>query len=202
MGLWYQPLKVLFNQIRVVRLRQVEPFRDALDMGIDDDTGLAEDSPENDIRGLSPDAWQGDQFLHRVRDLFAEAVGHGFAAGDEMFRFILKEAGGTNELFEFGKMSRRQLSRLPISPKQRGSHLVDPLVSALGREDCGDEQLPRGTMVEFHCWTWHSAQQDPRNCSETLPTIQGWQKFRGHDSYQKNVIVQRVKDEMQACLLG
>ncbi len=73
-------------------------------MGIDDDTGLAEGISENDIRGLSADARQGDQFLHRVRDLFAEALGHGFAAGDEMFRFVLKETGGTNELFEFRKI--------------------------------------------------------------------------------------------------
>jgi hypothetical protein len=149
-------------------------------MGIDDDTGLAECIPENDIRGLSSDARQGDQLFHRQRDLFSEAFSHGFAAGHEMFRFILKETGGTNELFEFSKMSRSQLSRLWISPKKRWSDLVDPLVGTLGREDCGHEQLPRGTMVEFHLWTWHCTLQGFRYLPETLPMIRGWQTFRGH----------------------
>ena len=100
-------------------------------MGIDDDTGLAEGIPENDIRGLSADARQGNQFLHRVRDLFAEALGHGFAAGDEMLRFVLEETGGTNELFEFRKRSRSQLCRLPIPPKECWRDLVDSLVGTL-----------------------------------------------------------------------
>ena len=94
----------MFDQVWIVGSGQTESLRHALHVGIDDNTGLAEGIPENDIRGLSADARQGDQFLHRVRDLFAEALGHGFAAGDEMFRFVLKETGGTNELFEFRKI--------------------------------------------------------------------------------------------------
>jgi hypothetical protein len=65
-------------------------------MGIDDDTGLAEGSSEYDIRGLSADARQGDQFFHRMRYLFTETLGHGFSAGDEMLGFIFEETGGTN----------------------------------------------------------------------------------------------------------
>jgi hypothetical protein len=87
-------------------------------MGVDDNTGLAEGSPEYDIRRLSADARQGDQFLHRVWDLFTKAFGHGFTAGDEMFCFVFKEPGGTNKLFEFRTMSRSHLRRLPISPEE------------------------------------------------------------------------------------
>src|SRR4029077_754605 len=119
------------------------------------------------IRGLSADARQGDQLFHRVRHLFTEALGHGFAAGDEMLRFIFKETGGTNELFEFRKMSRSQLCGLPISPEEEWSHLVDTLVSTLGGENCGHEQLPRGAMVEFHLRAGPRALKRLRNLSET-----------------------------------
>jgi hypothetical protein len=87
-------------------------------MGIDDNTGLAEGISKNDIRRLSTDARQGDQLFHPVWDLFAEALGHGFAAGDEMFRLALKKTGRTNDLFDLRKMSRCQLCRLPIPPKE------------------------------------------------------------------------------------
>ena len=80
-------------------------------MGIDDDAGLAEGVAEYDICGFSADTRQGDQLFHRTRDLCAEALGHGFAAGDEMFRFVLKEAGGTNEFFEFREVGRSHFSR-------------------------------------------------------------------------------------------
>ncbi len=108
----------MFDQVWIVGSGQTESLRHAFHMGIDDDTGLAESIPKNDIRGLSADARQGDQLFHRVRNLFAEALGHGFAAGDKMFRFVLKETGGTNELFEFRKMSRSQLCRLPITAER------------------------------------------------------------------------------------
>ena len=106
-----------------------------------------------------------------MRDLFAEALGHGFAAGDKMFRFVFIETGGTNELFEFRKISRSQLCRMPISPKEQWSDLVDSLVGTLGGEDRGHEQLPRGTMVEFHLRAWHGALERLRNLPETLPMI-------------------------------
>ena len=118
LGFRHELLQVLFDQVWIVGSGQAESLRHALHVGIDDDTGLAEGIPENDIRGLSADAGQGDQLIHRVRDLFAEALGHGFAAGDEMLRFVLKEAGGTNELFEFWEIGRSQLRRLPIPPKE------------------------------------------------------------------------------------
>jgi len=60
---------------------------------------------------------------------------------------------------------------LPIPPKERWSDLVDSLVGTLGGEDRGHEQLPRGTMVEFHFRAWHRALEGLRNLSETFPMI-------------------------------
>jgi len=165
-------LQVLFDQVWIVGSGQAESLCHALHMGINDDTGLAEGIPENDVRGFSADTRQGDQLIHRVRNLFAETLGHGFSACDKMPRFVLKEAGRTNELFKFRKISLRQLCRVPIPPKERWSDLVDSLVGTLGGEDRGHEQLPRGTMVEFHSRAWHRALKGPRNLSETLALIQ------------------------------
>ena len=140
-------------------------------MGIDDDAGLVEGIPEHDIRSFSADAWQGDQLIHRMRDLSAEALGHGSAAGDEVFRFVLKETGGTNELFDFREIGRSQICRLPISPKECGRDLVDTLVGTLGGEDCSHEQFPRRTMVEFHLRVLHRAFERLRYLTETLSMI-------------------------------
>lgn len=140
-------------------------------MGIDDDTGLAERSPQNDICRLPANARQRDQLLHRMRNLFTEALGHSFAAGDEMFRLILKETRGTNELFEFRRMRRSQLCWSPILSKERWRDLVDSLVGTLGGEDRGHEQFPRRTMVELHLRAWHGALERLCNLSETLSII-------------------------------
>jgi len=140
-------------------------------MGIDYDAWLAEGSSEYDIRGLSSNTRQGDQLFHPVRDLLTEAFGHSFAAGDKMFRLVLEKTGGTNDLFEFRKMSGSQLCRLPIPPKERWSNLVDSLVGTLGGKDRGHEQFPRGTMIELHLRARHCALEQLRNLSKTLSTI-------------------------------
>lgn len=161
----------MLDQIRIVRSGQAESLRHALYMGVDNDAGLAEGIPENDIRRFPADTRQGDQLFHRLGDLFTEAFSYGFAAGDEMFRFVLKETGGTNDLFDLRKMSCSQCCRLPIPPKERWRDLVDALVGALGRKNCGHQQFPRGTMVEFHLRAWHCALECLRNLSEMLSTI-------------------------------
>jgi hypothetical protein len=115
---WHELLKVLFDTVWIVGSGQTESFRHALHVSIDDDTGLPEGGPEHDIRRLSADARQGEQLIHRVRDLFAEALSHGLTAGDEMFRFVFKETSGTYELFEFREIGRCQLCRSLISAKE------------------------------------------------------------------------------------
>ena len=161
----------MFDQVWIVGPGQAESLCHAFHVGIDDDTGPAEGVPEHDIRGFSANARQGEQLIHRVRDLFAEVLGQDFAAGDEMFGFVLKETSGTNELLEFRKIGRSQLCRLPIPLKECWSDLVDSLVGTLGGEDRGHEQLPRGMMVEFHLRVLHRALERLRNLSETLPMI-------------------------------
>ena len=93
-------LQVLFDQVWIVGSGQAESLRHALHVGIDDNTGLPEGGPEHDIRRLSADAWQGDQLIHGLRNLFVETLGHGLTGGNEMLRFVLKESSGTNELFK------------------------------------------------------------------------------------------------------
>jgi hypothetical protein len=162
-------------------------------MGIDDNAWLTKGVSKNDIRSLSANARQRNQLIHRARNLFTEALGHSFSTGDEMFRFVLKETGGMNDLFEFRNICRGQLCRLPVSPEERWRDLVDSLIGALGREDRGHKQFPGGAMVKFHLWGWHSALKRLGNLSETLLLIQGWQRFHYHGWYQNGLIVQRVK---------
>ena len=80
MGFRHELLQVLFDQVWIVRSGQTESLRHALHMGIDDDTGLAEGIPENDIRGLSADARQGDDFSGAKQDAPVGKQGKGFDA--------------------------------------------------------------------------------------------------------------------------
>ena len=91
-----------------------------------------------------------------------------------MLGFVLKETSGTNELFEFREIGRCQLCRSPITPKERRCDLVDSLVGALGGKDRGHEQLPRGTMAEFHLRDRHCALECLCNRPEAFLTIQRW----------------------------
>ena len=91
-----------------------------------------------------------------------------------MFRFVFKETSGTNELFEFREIGCCQLCRPLISAKKWRSDLIDPLVGTLGGEDRGHEQLPRGTMAEFHFRAWHRALECLCNRPKAFLTIQRW----------------------------
>ena len=111
-------LQVLFDQVWIVGFRQAESFCHAFYMGINDHAGLAEGVAQYDIRGFSADAWQGEQLFHRARDPSLEAIGHGLAAGDEVFRFVLEETGGTNQLFQFRKIGHSHFHRCSIPLKE------------------------------------------------------------------------------------
>ena len=172
LGLWYELLQVLFDQVWVVRSSQVESLGHAFDMGIDDNTGLAEGVPQDDICRFSANAGQGDQLLHCMWDFFTETLGDSFAAGHEMLCFILKEAGGTNESFDLSEIGPSHFPRGSIPLEERWSDDVDPLIGTLGGEDCSDEQFPRGAMVEFHLRMLHRAFERVGKVAETRSLIQ------------------------------
>jgi hypothetical protein len=118
LGFRQKLLQVLFDEVWVVRSSQAKSLRHAFHVGIDDNTGPAKGMTENHIRGLSADTRQGDQFFHRVWDPSSKTLGHGLPAGNKMFRFVLEETSGTNELFEFRKIRRSQLCWSPIMLKE------------------------------------------------------------------------------------
>jgi hypothetical protein len=165
-------LKIVFDAVWIIRSSQTESLCHAFYMSIDHDTRLAKGVSEYYIRRFSPDARQGDQRSHCVRNLSAKALGHGFAAGNKMSGFVLEETGGTNELFKFRKIGRSEVCRLPISPKECWSNQVDSLIGTLGGEDRGDQQFPRAMMVEFRLWIWHRALKRLRNPLKTFSMIQ------------------------------
>ena len=140
-------------------------------MGIHNNTWSAEGIAEHDICRFSADTGQGDQFFHRLRYLSGKALGHGLSADDEVFRLVLEETRGANDLFKFKAMRRCQFCRPPISLKERRGNLIDSLVGALGREDRGHEQFPRGTMVQLHLWAWHRALKCFRNLSDARSLV-------------------------------
>ena len=63
--------QLLLDHLRIVRSRNPDAIRDAQHVPVDRQPGHAERVPEDDVRGLAPDARQLDELLHRLRHLAA-----------------------------------------------------------------------------------------------------------------------------------
>lgn len=90
-----------------------------------------------------------------------EAFRNGLPASDQVFGFALVESRRLDQLFQFGRFGSRKFLRTPISLEQGRRDLIDALIRTLSRKDCGDEQLPRRVMAEFHLCDGYRVLQDP-----------------------------------------
>ena len=138
-------------------------------MGINDDSRLAEITPQDHVGSFPPDSWQHDQLFHRVGDLTAEPFGQHAATGHDVPGLALEEPGRPNEGFEFGEIGLRVVCRPAVSLEQRRRHLVDSLIRALGRQDGCDEKLQRGAIGQLHLGRRHrSCQRAEQACCASI----------------------------------
>ena len=137
-----ETLQISFDLVRIVRGGEAKPIGHSFDMGIDDDTRLAEGVAQNHIGRFSPDAGECDQIIHVIRNLPVEPLHDRFAAGDEMFGFVFEEAGGVNEPLDLRQFGGGVVCWRAIALEQRGGHLIDALIGTLGGEDRGDKEFP------------------------------------------------------------
>ena len=126
---------------------QTEPLGNPFDVGIDDNSGDAEGGSQDHIGGLSADPGKLDQFLHRFWNPAFVCCDKLFTARDNASCLVLIEAGRVDLFFErlwvcFGVV----VSGFVFLEEALG-HNVDPFISALGREDGGDQKLKRVSVV-------------------------------------------------------
>jgi hypothetical protein len=118
-------------------------------MSVHDDSRNAEGGSEDHIAGFAPHPGKFDQFFQRLRHLAVMLRQDRFGAIFNVFGFIMKKAGGTNQIFNgfkgrSGKISRR----FKMFKKHRGN-LVYLFVGALGRKNGGNQKLKRILMKQL-----------------------------------------------------
>ena len=118
-------------------------------MGVYHDGRLTEAIPQNDAGRLPPDAGQLDQLLHRLRNLAVVFFNQVPAAADDVFGFILIESGRPDLLLQNGLIGLSIVFRALVLLEQMRRDLVDTIIGALGRKDCGDQKLKGIGMMEF-----------------------------------------------------
>lgn len=94
--------QVLLDAARVVVLGEFKPSRDAMDVGVDDNTfGDTEPRTEDHVGGLTGGAGNGEKFVHGLRNFSAKVVHDGLGGANDRLGLVAKESGRANVVFKF-----------------------------------------------------------------------------------------------------
>jgi len=117
-------------------------------VGVDRDRGPSPHLGEDDARGLPPHAGKGDERVEIVRDPPIEPLDESPGETEEGTGLLAVVAGGVDHLLHrLGIGGGEVLRGGPSGEEDRGD-AVHRLVGRLGREDRGDEELPRILVSE------------------------------------------------------
>jgi hypothetical protein len=125
--------EILLDAHRIGFPSPAEAASQSLDVGIDDHSGDREDIAKNNIGGLASDPREGDQIFHPARHFAAVVSNQSLGTADDVFRLVAEEAGGADEIFQFGGISCRQGLGIGVAGKEGGGDLVDPDIGTLRR---------------------------------------------------------------------
>ena len=145
LGLGEKGDEVLFDMIGGLGVGEAEAMRQTFDVGVYGDTFVdPKGISENDVRGFSGHSRQGEEFAHCGRYLSLVFLDNLVCCCKKVFRFVVKKAGAADGIFNGFQVGLREAFRVgPVLEKGRGNTIY-PLVCALGGQDGGYEQFPRG----------------------------------------------------------
>jgi hypothetical protein len=138
-----------FDLVGIGVHRQAKSLRETHHVGIDADGLFAERVSENNIRGLSTYAREADEILQVVGHVAAEALHELLAAIVNRFAFVTIEIDLADLPLESGQRRAGVISRRAMGFKQLRCYFVDQIVTCLGSEDQGDQELQRIGEVEI-----------------------------------------------------
>ena len=133
---------------RISRRAESETTAEAQDVRVDRQPRQPESDRADHVGRLAPDAGQGDELLHRLRYLAVEALGDRARHCQEVPALRPEEARRADQLLDILEPRGGEGPRIGVAPEKRRGHHVHPFVSALGREDRGDEELVRTVVHE------------------------------------------------------
>ncbi len=129
-----------------------------------DSKGIA----QHDIRGLSADARQGRELLHRARDLAAEVLDDLARGPLDADGFVVVEAAGADVLLDLFQIRVGPIGGGFIFPEQLRRDHVDPDIRALGRENRRDQQFQRVGEMQRDSGIGVGLLQDRQNLLDPL----------------------------------
>ena len=128
----------------------------------------SEGMSQHDIRGFTPHSWKRDQLLQSLRDLTSEIRFDLYRQAINTTRLGSKESSGVHEFLNVGQGGIGEFPGCSVLPKKGGSHPIDTLIGALGRENCRHEELQGILKIQFAMHLWVGLSQDPVNRTGTL----------------------------------
>ena len=135
---------------------ETEALADAEDVSIHGHCRLIPDNGKNDVGSLAPHSRERHQLVNIRGDLAAEFVNEPARHPNQRLGLVIRIRNGADEfkdlLLSGGGESFCRWKRL----KEGGSDLINPLVSALGREDYRTEQLKRRGKIQLGFSYGHS----------------------------------------------
>ena len=141
--------QVLFDFDGVGIFCEVEAIGQALDVGIDDDSGGdAEDGTEDDVGGFTCGTRDGDQLFYGLRDLAAVLIEDPVGRADQRFGFVVEEDNGLDVFGQDFGANCGEVLEGGIFGEQARRDYVDADIGALSREYGGGEQFPRIGVME------------------------------------------------------
>ena len=135
------PQLQLHLQRVLAAVRQSQPSGDADAVGVADIAVLSVDIAQDQIGGLAPHTGQGEQVLHVVRDLSAEALHQHFRGANDVPGLGPPEAAGLDICTHLVRIGGGKGLQRGIAGKQRRRHQIDTRVGALRRQTHGEQQL-------------------------------------------------------------
>ena len=128
--------QILLDLFRIVVAGEIQTFRQALHVRIDNDArGDAVSGAENHVGRLTSHAWKREQLLHRARYFPPERLDDRFACADDGFRLVAEESRRPDFLLEVFRGGVGESFRSRILDVERLRHLDYAPVRALRRED-------------------------------------------------------------------
>ena len=131
----------MLDLVHVLAGGQTGPVRDAEDVGVDGNRGLAEGGVEHHIGRLAADAGELHQFIPAIGNLAAVVIDKNLRERDHVLGLGIEQADGLDVVFEaFLAQFQHRLRRFHLG-KQRTGRLVHANVRRLRAQGHRHEQL-------------------------------------------------------------
>jgi len=150
----YECLEILFDLDRVGFCGHAEASAYPLDVGIDRDCRLIERFGEYHGRRLASDPLEGHKIVEGLGHDPVELRDEILSESDDRTGFLPVETGRKDHLLDFFGVGVGEICGSRPAAEQLWRGAVDVLVSRLGRDDCGDEELVWIPVVERRADLW------------------------------------------------